>query len=89
MEAVEVLKEGALVNLKIGGEYMTELQALIHLYSRIVPVEELSVQMKAMADDTGLSEYGRGLQTLLVLVNTIETNAKEQDLIQIIEIPSE
>lgn len=82
MATVQFLPNEAIVTIQLNGAYYADIQALLIYLSESVSKEELAKQIGAMQNKTPLSEFGKHLETLLILANEVESQAKIQNLIQ-------
>jgi hypothetical protein len=86
MAEIEIIKPDSIIKVGISETYYKNLQELILYYSKLVPVEELSLQIDNIKEDKLLSEWGHHFKTLLTLVNEIEYQAKEQKMTELVDI---
>jgi hypothetical protein len=86
MAEIEIIKPDSIIKVGISETYYKNLQELILYYSKLVPVEELSLQVDNIKEDKLLSEWGHHFKTLLTLVNEIEYQAKEQKMTELVDI---
>ncbi|HEY4062286.1 MAG TPA: hypothetical protein VGM30_10320 [Puia sp.] len=86
MEQVEIIKPGAVVNIAIGDSYYGNLQELTVFYSKMVSPEELALQVNNIKENKPLSEWGHNFKTLLTLINEVESQAKAQNLTELVTV---
>jgi hypothetical protein len=86
MAEIEIIKPDSIIKIGISETYYKNLQELTLYYSKLVPVEELSLQVDNIKEDKLLSEWGHHFKTLLTLINEIEYQAKEQKMTELVEV---
>jgi len=87
MEQLEIIKPGSVVSIGIGDAYYKNLQDLTVFFSKMVSPDELNRQVENIRQNRELSEWGQHFRTLLNLVNEIETQAREQGMTQLVNVP--
>jgi hypothetical protein len=86
---IEVIKQGALIDIKIGSPFAKRLKDLL-IYmvsnqdSKIVREINLKISRKE-----ALNEWGEHYFTVLALVNDLEENAREQGQTQMVDLPND
>jgi hypothetical protein len=89
MPKVEIIKPEAIVDLQIGSQFLKDLQSVILYLSTFESTDRIKdVVAKANAEQP-LDEWEQSLYTMLVLVTTIEENARKAGLTSIEDIPEE
>jgi hypothetical protein len=79
---IETIKGGAIIDIKIGNQFLMDLQYVTVFLGMMQPPESTADILKKIEspefnmDD--LNDWERAMYTMLVLVTNIEKNAKEQ-----------
>ena len=89
MKTIEILKADSVVNIAIGSEFYRRLQNLSTFLSSSVTSEQLVQEITKMTENLPLTEFGTHFETLLILINEIETKAREQNLIEKVDVPEQ
>lgn len=90
MGKVEMVKAEAIIDLQIGSKFLQDLQGVIIYLSSLQPVSKLQdIVTKANTDAESLDQWEKSIYTMLVLVTTIEENAKKSGLTTEVDIPEE
>lgn len=87
---VETIPFDASVKMEIPGSFYARLQQLVVSYSSGKSLEEVQKAMKKLAtNEDPADEFEYHLHTLMILVHTIEKEAKKQNLTKLedLEIP--
>lgn len=90
MGKVEMVKAEAIIDLQIGSKFLQDLQGVVIYLSSLQPVNKLQdIVNKANTDADSLDQWEQSIYTMLVLVTTIEENAKKAGLTTEVDIPEE
>lgn len=84
---IEQIKHDAIVKLDFSTSFILRLQSLITHYAENTPVNELTEVYKKMRNNEELTEWEKDYETLLILIQSLETAAKEQQLVEIVTLP--
>ena len=83
---VQQLKQNSIIKLDFSTSFYKCLQDLTVYYTQLRNPEQLGEIYKKIYDENELDEYESGLETLLILVRSLEDAAKEQELIEEVEL---
>lgn len=91
MPKVETIKADAIIDLKIGSKFLQDLQAVLFYISNLQPVNKIqeTVNKANTLGEDSLDEWEKSIYTMLVLITTIEENARTAGLTAIEDIPEE
>lgn len=84
---VEQIKTTAIINMEFSTSFFKRLQNLTTAYIEKTSLEALEASYKAIREGEELSEWQTNLETLLILVNSMENAAREQGLVEVNEVP--
>ncbi len=84
---VQQLKQNSLIKLDFSPTFYKRLQDLTVYYTQLKSPEELREIYKKISDNSELDEYESGLETLLILVRSLEDAAMKQSLVEEVELP--
>lgn len=84
---VEQIKPDALIKLEFSAGYCQRIQNLILHYTETKTPDELTAAYQKIGTNGKLDQWEEDLETLLVLVQEIETCAKDQGLTQFVDLP--
>lgn len=79
-ESVEVIAPDKIVNIQVSGAFYIRLQNLIIYLSSKKDIKEFSAVMLELTKREAKDEYEFNLVTVLMLLNEIEVQAREQKL---------
>lgn len=85
---VQQLKQNSLIKLEFSGSFYKRLQDLTIYYTQLKNPEELKEIYRKISDKEELNEHESNLETLLILIGSLEDAAKEQNLIEEVELPT-
>lgn len=85
---IEQIKENSLIKLDISTYFFQRLQGLTLYMTQLKTSEKLKEIYEKIKTEKELDDYESGLETLFILVNTIEENARKQELIEQVELPA-
>lgn len=85
---VQQLKQNSLIKLEFSPTFYKRLQDLVLTYTGTKEATEIKESYRKIANNEDLDEYEHGLETLLILVNSLETAAHEQNLVEDVELPN-
>jgi hypothetical protein len=91
MPKVETVKGDAIIDLKIGSKFLQDLQGVLIYISNLQAtgrIQETVNKVNTQGEDS-LDEWESSIYTMLVLITTIEENARTAGLTVIEEIPEE
>lgn len=84
---IEQIKPNSTIKVDFSPAFYQRLQQIaIHLTEKIAP-EELTASFQKMKDEKELSESEFDIQTILILIQTLEINARAQELTEMVEVP--
>ena len=84
---IEQIKPDATIKVDFSPAFYQRLQqVVIHMTENIAP-EMLTASFQKMKDEAELTEQETDLQTILILIQTLEINARAQDLVEMVEVP--
>ena len=86
MAKVEIIKPDSLINIQISGYFYSRIQALATYLNKIISQEELTIQINNIKEDKELSEFGSSYETVLILIKELESKAREQKVIESIDL---
>lgn len=89
-QKIETIPFDASVKMEIPGSFYARLQQLVVSYSMSKTPEEMQKALKKLAtNEDPADEFEYHLHTLMILVHTIEKEAKKQNLLKLedMEIP--
>lgn len=87
---IEIVKPESIVEIKLSGSFYAELQRVLLYLSNQVDPEELNVLVEKInsgTPDDEFSDWEVCVQTMMILCAEIEEKAKEQGLIETVDIP--
>lgn len=84
---VEQIKPDSLIKLEFSTHFCARMYNLILHYTETRPTDELTAAYRKIGTDAELDQWEEDLETLLVLVQSIETGAKEQNLTEVVQVP--
>ncbi len=86
MGKIEIVKPDAVIDVKIGTAFLKELQTVTVYLSSLKSTEELKEIVNKVNNKQELSEWEQVMYTMLVLVTTIEENARKEGLTTVEEV---
>lgn len=89
MKKVEMIKSDAVIDIKIGSQFLQELQAVLLYLTNLQPVNKLQDLIAKVNKNEELDQWENAAYTMLVLITTAEENARTANLTTIEEIPEE
>lgn len=89
MKKVEMVKSDAVIDIKIGSQFLQELQAVLLYLTSLQPVNKLQDLIAKVNKNEELDQWENAAYTMLVLITTAEENARAANLTTIEEIPEE
>jgi len=89
MKKVEMVKSDAIIDIKIGSQFLQDLQAVLLYLTSLQPVNKLQDLITKVNNNEELDQWENSAYTMLVLVTTAEENARASNLTTIEEIPEE
>ena len=84
---VEQIKAKSLISLQISVEFYQRLQDLVLYLSNTASPEDLKEALDKISTEQELNEFQAALETMWILIKTLENNAKEQELTEEVELP--
>lgn len=87
MSKVEMVKPEAIIDVKIGSQFLKDLQATLIFLTTLESAEKLQEAVNKGNAQQTLSDWENAVYTMLVLVTTAEENARKEGLTTIEEIP--
>ncbi len=87
MGKVEIVKPEAIIDVKIGSAFLKELQTVTVYLSSLKSTDDLKKIVDKVNNKEELNEWEQVMYTMLVLVTTIEENARKEGLTTIEEVP--
>lgn len=84
---VEQIKAKSLISLQVSVEFYQRLQNLAVYLSNTASPEVLKETIDKVSNNQELDEFQTNLETLWILLITLETNAKNQELTEVIDLP--
>lgn len=89
MKKVEMVKPEAIIDVKIGSQFLQDLQAVLLYLTSLQPVNKLQDLITKVNNNEELDPWESSAYTMLVLITTAEENARTSNLTTIEEIPEE
>jgi len=86
MKKVEMVKPEAIIDVKIGSQFLKDLQASLIYLTTLESAERLKEAVTKGNNNSTLDEWENAVYTMLVLVTTIEENARKENLTTVEEI---
>lgn len=87
MGKVEMVKPEAIIDVKIGSQFLKDLQATLIFLTTLESAEKLQEAVNKGNAQQTLSDWENAVYTMLVLVTTAEENARKEGLTTVEEIP--
>lgn len=84
---IEQIKPNSTIKIEFSTSFYQRIQQLVIRMTENTPQEELTASFTKMKNSEELTSQEIDLETLLILTNTLEVNAREQDLVETIEVP--
>jgi hypothetical protein len=85
---VEMLKQTALVDIQVSPSFLQRLQEMLTWMINTQDPEKVRAANEKLAkNQEDLDEWEEHYVTLLILVNTIESNAKSQGKTELVDVP--
>jgi predicted DNA-binding protein len=85
---VEQIKVKSLISLQVSVDFYQRLQDLAVYLSNTASPEVLKEVIDKVSTNQELDEFQTSLETIWILIKTLENNAKEQQLIEEVELPN-
>lgn len=89
MKKVEMVKPEAVIDVKIGSQFLQDLQAVVLYLTSLEPVDKLQQVINKANNEQDMDGWEKSIYTMLVLVTTAEENARTAGFTTIEEIPEE
>jgi hypothetical protein len=86
--SVEIIKPDAVISVSISAGFYKRLQNLTIYHSTQKPAEEMEQIIEDLKQDKVEDEWTEHFETLLILSNEIEEQARIQGFVETAEIPS-
>lgn len=87
MPKVEMVKKEAIIEMKIGSQFLKDLQGVLLYITSLRSAEELkAIVEKAKNDPDGMDDWEKAAYNMLVLVTSLEENARENGFTTEVEI---
>ncbi len=84
---IEQIKANSLIKVEFSTFFYSRLKDLALYITGLKTPDELKTIYEKVKNDQELEDYDQVLETMLILVNTIEQNAKQQNLTEEVELP--
>lgn len=79
---VEVIKQGAVIDIQVSDQFYKRIQNLTLHFITQKPEEELQQIIEDIKNDKVEDEWTEHLETLLILTNEIEDQARKQNKVE-------
>lgn len=89
MKKVEMVKPEAIIDVKIGSQFLQDLQAVVLYLTSLEPAEKLQQVVNKANNNEEMDAWEKSMYTMLVLITTAEENARAAGFTTIEEIPEE
>lgn len=91
MPKIETVKSDAIIDVKIGSKFLQDLQGALLYLSSLRDANSIQTVVNTVKDsgETSLDDWEKSIYTMLVLVTTIEENARAAGLTVIEDIPED
>ena len=89
MKKVEVVKPEAIIDVKIGSQFLKDLQAVLLYLTSLEPAAKLQQVINKVNNEAEMDDWEKSVYTILVLVSTTEENARTAGFTTIEEIPED
>jgi len=89
MKKIELIKPDAIIDVKIGSQFLKDLQAVLLYLTSLEPVAKLQQVMNKVNNEAEMDDWEKSIYTILVLVSTAEENARTAGFTTIEEIPED
>jgi hypothetical protein len=87
MPKVEMVKKEAIIEMKIGSQFLKDLQAVLLYLTSLRSAEDLkAIVEKAKNDADSMDDWEKAAYNMLVLVTSLEENARDNGLTVEVEI---
>lgn len=78
MPKVEMVKKEAIIEMKIGSQFLKDLQGVLLYITSLRSAEELkAIVEKAKNDADSMDDWEKAAYNMLVLITSLEENARE------------
>jgi hypothetical protein len=89
MKKVEMVKAEAIIDVKIGSQFLQDLQAVVLYLTSLEPAGKLQQVVNKANNNEEMDPWEKSMYTMLVLITTVEENARTAGFTNIEEIPEE
>jgi hypothetical protein len=89
MKKVEMVKPEAIIDVKIGSQFLQDLQAVVLYLSSLEPADKIQQVVTKANNNQEMNDWEKSMYTMLVLITTAEENARTAGFTTIEEIPEE
>jgi len=89
MKKVEMVKPEAIIDVKIGSQFLQDLQAVVLYLTSLEPADKLQQVVNKANNNEEMDAWEKAMYTMLVLITTTEENARAGGFTTIEEIPEE
>jgi hypothetical protein len=89
MSKVEIVSPDAIIDLKVGSKFLQDLQAVLLYLSSLQSVNKLQdiLEKVKVSGETSLDDWEKSMYTMLVLISSLEENARTAGFTRIEDIP--
>jgi hypothetical protein len=89
MSKVEIVSPDAIIDLKVGSKFLQDLQAVLLYLSSLQSVNKLQdiLEKVKVNGETSLDDWEKSMYTMLVLISSLEENARAAGFTSIEDIP--
>lgn len=87
MPKVEMVKKEAIIEMKIGSQFLKDLQAVLLYLTSLRSAEDLkAIVNKAKDNPDGMDDWEKSAYNMLVLITSLEENARDNGFTTEVEI---
>ena len=84
-----MVKPEAIIDVKIGSQFLQDLQAVVLYLTSLEPADKLQQVVNKANNNEEMDAWEKAMYTMLVLITTTEENARAGGFTTIEEIPEE